>query len=323
MENPDFWDNREKATDQSRELSELKELVKEWEEKIKEIENLEDLLELAQKDKEISEEVEDKLKKIERDIEKEEKLLFLSGKHDENNAILTVQAGAGGTESQDWVEMLLRMYLRWAEKKGFQAKVLSITSGQEAGLKNVTLKIEGRYTFGLLSKENGVHRLVRVSPFSSQGLRHTSFAYVEVLPEIKDLGQVEINPSDLRIDTYRASGPGGQYVNKTESAVRITHIPTNLVVTSQSERSQGANKEQALKLLASRLQQLLEKQHKEKIDELRGESVSIEWGSQIRSYVLHPYKMVKDHRTNYETSQAEDVLDGDLDEFIEASLALK
>jgi len=239
------------------------------------------------------------------------------------SAILSFYSGAGGTDAQDWTEILLRMYLKWAGRKGYKATVIAVTAGQEAGLKNATAEIRGERAYGLLRGEQGVHRLVRTSPFSARSLRHTSFAYVEVLPELKDVKEVRINPADLKTDTYRAGGPGGQYVNKTESAVRITHLPTGIAVTSQSERSQAANKEKAIKLLALRLKQLLEKEKKEKIEELKGGRVSIEWGRQIRSYVLHPYKMVKDHRTNHETSNAEGVLNGDLDEFIEAELQLK
>jgi peptide chain release factor 2 len=323
MAKPDFWSNQKNAAGISQEVSDIKETIEEWDEINNEASSLGEMIELAENDENLAKELEEKLVSLERKIGKEEKLLFLSGEYDRRNALLTIYAGAGGTESQDWVEMLLRMYLRYAEKKGFRAKTLAVTAGQEAGLKNATLEIKGKLAYGLLKRENGVHRLVRISPFSSQGLRHTSFAYVEIMPELDDMGEIEIDSKDLRVDTYRASGPGGQYVNKTESAVRVTHIPTGLAASSQSERSQGSNREQAMKMLASRLQHLMEREHKEKIEDLKGEATPIEWGRQIRSYVLHPYKMVKDHRTNYETPRAEAVLDGDLDEFIESALQLK
>lgn len=323
MASPSFWDDQKKAKELSQELASLKETLGFWEGISKEIKELEELSALAEEDAKLIGEIEERFSRLEAKIAKEEKILFLSGPYDKNNAILTLYAGAGGTEAQDWVEMLLRMYLRYAERQGWLAKVLAVTAGQEAGLKNATFQIKARLAYGMLKYENGVHRLVRISPFSAQGLRHTSFAYVEVLPELEEIGELEINPKDLRIDTYRASGPGGQYVNKTESAVRITYLPTGLAVTSQAERSQGSNKEQAMKLLVSRLRHQLESQHKRRVEELKGETVPIEWGRQIRSYILHPYKMVKDHRSGYETSQAEQVLDGDLDGFIEAGLQFK
>jgi len=225
-------------------------------------------------------------------------------------------------ESQDWVEMLLRMYLKYCAKANFKAKVIALTEGQEAGLKNVIIEVRGKYAFGYLKKENGVHRLVRVSPFSSQGLRHTSFALVEVMPEITDFSAIEVRPQDIKVDTYKAGGPGGQYVNKTESAIRVTHLPTGLVAASQAERSQGTNKEKAMQLLFAKLRQRLDQEHKDRVDELRGETVPIEWGHQIRSYVLQPYKLIKDHRSGYETTRVEEVLEGELEEFIEAELRL-
>lgn len=244
----------------------------------------------------------------------------LIGKYDKNKAIVSIYAGAGGADAQDWAEILLRMYLRYAQKNNWSAKVLQIKEGKEAGIKNVTLSINEPYTYGYLKGETGVHRLVRISPFSSAKLRHTSFAMVDILPELGDMGEIKIDPQDLRVDTYRASGPGGQYVNKTESAVRITHLPTGVVVACQSERLQGENKKQAMKLLYAKLHQLLLKSKEKEISKLKGDAVSIEWGNQIRSYVLHPYQMIKDHRTGVKSSSPDKVLDGDLDKFIEAEI---
>jgi len=244
----------------------------------------------------------------------------LKGKYDKNDALITIYAGAGGVDAQDWSEMLLRMYLKYAKKKEWSAKVLQIKEGKEAGIKNVTLIVEHEFAYGYLKGESGVHRLVRLSPFNADHLRHTSFALVEVLPELQEVEEVKIRPEDLRIETYRASGPGGQYVNKTESAVRITHLPTGLVVACQSERLQGENKKRAIKVLSSRLHQHLLKNKEKEKREIRGESQAVEWGSQIRSYVLHPYQMVKDHRTGTKSGNPEAVLDGKLDKFIEAEI---
>jgi peptide chain release factor 2 len=249
----------------------------------------------------------------------EEKPRDKRGKYDSKNAILSIYAGAGGVDAQDWAEMLLRMYLKYAQKRGWRAQVLQVKAGKEAGIKNATLEIRGNSVYGFLKGEAGVHRLVRISPFNAAKLRHTSFALVEVLPEFEE-PEVTIRPEDLRIDTYRASGPGGQYVNVTESAVRLTHLPTGLVAACQSERSQAENKKRALKLLYTKLHQYLVAKKEEEKVKLRGEQPSAEWGSQIRSYVLHPYKMVKDHRTGIKSSDPEKVLDGDLDKFVKASL---
>ena len=247
---------------------------------------------------------------------------LFSGKYDSNNAIITLHPGAGGTESQDWAEMLYRMYGRWASSNGFVLKELDYLDGDEAGIKSVTALISGENAYGYLKGEMGVHRLVRISPFDSGGRRHTSFASLEVLPEITDDIEIEINQDDLRIDTYRASGAGGQHINKTDSAVRITHIPTNIVVSCQSERSQTMNKETAMRMLKSKLLDLKEKENKETIDELKGEQKDIAWGSQIRSYVFCPYTLVKDHRTNYEVGNVESVMDGDLNDFMKAYLKM-
>lgn len=245
---------------------------------------------------------------------------LLSGKYDSKNAILTLHAGAGGTEAQDWCEMLFRMYTRWAERRGFKTETLDYLAGDEAGIKSVTFQISGLNAYGYAKCEKGVHRLVRISPFDASGRRHTSFASLEVMPEIDDEIEIDLNPEDLKIDTYRASGAGGQHINKTESAIRITHIPTGIVVTCQNERSQHKNKATALKMLKSKLVEIAEREQKEKIEDLKGVQLDNGWGSQIRSYVFHPYSMVKDHRTNYETGNTGAVMDGELDGFINAYL---
>ena len=260
------------------------------------------------------------IKNLQKEIEKLEINTLLSGRYDKNNAILTIHPGAGGTESCDWAQMLYRMYARWASDNGYELKELDYLDGEEAGIKSVTFLIKGVYAYGYLKGEMGVHRLVRISPFDSGGRRHTSFASVEVLPEITEDTQININPDDLRVDTYRASGAGGQHVNKTSSAVRITHLPTNIVVSCQSERSQIQNRETAMKMLKSKLLNLKEKEHKDKIEDLKGNQMDIAWGSQIRSYVFCPYTMVKDHRTNYEVGNVQSVMDGNLNDFIDAYL---
>jgi len=244
----------------------------------------------------------------------------LKGQYDKRQAILSIYAGAGGMDAQDWVEMLLRMYLKYCQSQSWPVQVLQIKEGKEAGLKNVTLIVESSYAYGYLKGETGVHRLVRLSPFDADHLRHTSFALVEVLPEFEEIKEIVIKPEDLRIDTYRASGPGGQYVNKTESAVRITHLPTGLVAACQNERLQGANKKKAMKLLYSKLHQYLSKSKEKEESKLKDQSVAIEWGNQIRSYVLHPYKMVKDHRTGVKSGDPQAVLNGKLDKFIETEV---
>jgi len=288
----------------------------------KELADLKELSELGQIDEKLFNELKKK-------IEKEEFKLFLSGKYDKNNAILEIIAGTGGQDSQDWATMMLRMYLKYFEKKGFKSQILHQTFGEgggpdgRIGTKSVTLEVKGNYVYGFLKKEAGTHRLVRISPFSAQKLRHTSFALVNVLPEIESDREILINPNDLKIDTFKSSGPGGQYVNKTESAIRITHLPTGIVVTCQTERLQGKNKDQAMKILYAKIYQLNEETQKKELKNIKGEDVLASWGNQIRSYVLHPYKLVKDLRTQFETSNIEDVLNGDLDEFIEAEIKMK
>ncbi|MBR1653561.1 MAG: peptide chain release factor 2 [Clostridia bacterium] len=259
-------------------------------------------------------------KTLKNEIDDLEVEILLSGKYDINNAIVTIHPGAGGTESQDWAEMLYRMYTRWANANGYSIQELDYLDGDEAGLKSVTFLISGDYAYGYMKSEKGVHRLVRISPFDAGGRRHTSFASVEVLPEITEDIEIDINPDDLRIDTYRASGAGGQHINKTSSAIRITHIPTNIVVACQTERSQIQNKETAMKMLKSKLLDLKEREHKEKIEDLKGEQKDIAWGSQIRSYVFCPYTLVKDHRTNFETGNVQSVMDGELNGFMKEYL---
>ncbi len=268
-------------------------------------------------------EIESQLGTLSRDIDAKEIQTLLSGEHDDSNAFLTIHPGAGGTESQDWAEMLLRMYLRWAEKRGFGAEIIDYQPGEEAGLKSVTVLVSGDYAFGLLSAEVGIHRLVRISPFDANKRRHTSFAAVSAYPEVDDSIDIDIRDEDLRVDTYRSSGAGGQHVNVTDSAVRITHIPTGVVVQCQNERSQHKNKAFAMKVLRSRLYQLEEEEQKKKLEQIHGEKKDIAWGSQIRSYVLHPYRLIKDLRTGLETGKVDAFLDGDVDEFIDAFLLQK
>ena len=302
-----FWQDTKRAGEISEELADLKEEVDIWDKLEKDLTEIKNISELSA--------WEEKFKK------EEFKALF-SGPYDKKNAILSIYSGAGGTEAQDWANMLLRMYSRYAESHKFKAKILDISYGQEAGIKSAVLEIDGPYVYGYLKGENGVHRLVRLSPFNADNLRHTSFALIEVLPEISEdiKKNIEIKPEDLKIDTFRSSGPGGQNVNMRSTAVRLTHLPSKIVVSCQSERSQAQNRERAMKLLYTKLyQKKLQEKQKEKAD-LRGILPSAEWGSQIRSYVLHPYKMVKDHRTGVESSNPDEVLDGKLDEFIEAEL---
>lgn len=313
-----FWDDPQKAGKIMQELEELKSEIGKIENIEKEIKDLEELLKIA--GDEDASDLKAKISELEKEIDELEFQTLLSGKYDRSDIILSIHSGAGGVDAQDWAEMLLRMYLRFAEKNNFKAKILDESRGGEAGIKSATVEIQGNWVYGKLKSEVGVHRLVRLSPFNADHLRETSFALVEILPVIGEIEEVKINPQDLRIDTYRSSGAGGQHVNTTDSAIRITHIPTNIVVTCQNERSQLQNKEQAMKILKAKLhQRYLEEKEKEE-RKLRGEFQSAEWGNQIRSYVLHPYKMVKDHRTKFETSDPEKILEGDISEFIEAYL---
>ncbi len=280
-----------------------------------------DALELASlNDEALREELEIEVKAVEAAVSYHEFEAMFSGKYDRGNALLAIHAGAGGTDSQDWAEMLQRMYLRWAERHGYRTEILDLTEGEEAGIKSTTISIEGKFAYGYLKSEKGVHRLVRLSPFDSAHRRHTSFALVEVLPQVEENSEIQINPDDLRIDVFRASSAGGQNVQKNATAIRLTHIPTGIVVTCQNERSQTQNRENAMRVLRARLLELKQQEREEKIAELRGEYQKAEWGSQIRSYILHPYQLVKDHRTDYETGNAQAVLDGDIDGFIDAYL---
>lgn len=316
----DFWDDKANARQKSQKLDQIKkrlQKIKQLEEKFEEAEVY---LELAAEDHDLEKELNLTLTEIEKDVEKLELKLRLNEPYDDHNAIFSIHPGAGGTESQDWAAMLLRMYSRWAEANGYQLETVDFQAGDEAGIKSVTMMIRGDYAYGYLKGERGVHRLVRISPFDSSGRRHTSFASVDVMPEIDDDLEVDIDENDLKIDTYRASGAGGQHVNKTDSAVRITHLPTGVVVQCQNQRSQHKNRETALKILTSKLIELKETAQAEKIDELSGEHKEIAWGSQIRSYVFHPYNLIKDHRTNFEEGNVDKVMDGELDQFIEEYL---
>lgn len=319
---PDFWRDPAKAQAVMRELRSKKKLVNAWRGLEKKASELQDMIALAveEEDWSLKTEIQLELKELSSQFEQLESQQLFTGDYDNRNAMLAVHAGAGGTESQDWANMLLRMYLRWAERHNYDAEVLDVSPGEEAGIKSAVVEIKGDSVYGYLKGEHGVHRLVRLSPFDADHARHTSFALVEVLPEAEETVDIKINPEDLRIDTFRSSGPGGQHMQKTSSAVRITHLPTGLVATCEGQRSQHQNKEAALKVLYSRLLELERKKKEEERARLKGERVEAAWGNQIRSYVLHPYKMVKDHRTEYEVHDAEAVLDGALDGFITAYL---
>ena len=317
-EQNDFWLDSESAQKVMKKIASLKEAVEDWQTLRQRVAYL---LELANlEDESLRPDITSELEEIEKELEQREFDVLLSGKYDRNNALLAIHAGAGGVDAQDWAEMLERMYLRWAENRNFTTEILDLSEGEEAGIKSVTIAVEGKYAYGYLRPEKGVHRLVRLSPFDSAHRRHTSFALVEVLPEVEEDIDVEIDPDDLHIDYYRSSGAGGQNVQKNATAVRITHIPTGIVVTCQNERSQMQNRENAMRVLRSRLVEIQEEQHVATLAELRGEYTKAEWGSQIRSYVLHPYQMVKDHRTDHEVGNAQSVLNGNIDGFIEAYL---
>ena len=319
---PDFWNDQNGAQTVINEANGLKAIVNEFNDLVTTQENLEMTLELLKEepDEELQEELGSELEDFKRKMDGFELQMLLSEPYDKNNAILELHPGAGGTESQDWGSMLLRMYTRWAEKHGFKVETMDYLPGDEAGIKSVTLLIQGHNAYGYLKAEKGVHRLVRISPFDSAGRRHTSFVSCDIMPEFNNEIEIDIRTEDLKIDTYRATGAGGQHINTTDSAVRITHIPTGVVVSCQAERSQIKNREKAMNMLKAKLYQLeIEKQQAE-LDAIRGEQKEIGWGSQIRSYVFHPYSMVKDHRTNFETGNVQGVMDGDLDDFINAYL---
>lgn len=322
MSMPDFWNDQEEAQKIISESNGLKEVVGNFRELESEYEDLEITFELVkeEQDEELFSELQLGVKELVIKMNEYELQLLLNEPYDKNNAILELHPGAGGTESQDWASMLLRMYTRWAEKRGFKVETLDYLPGEEAGLKSVTLLIKGHNAYGYLKAEKGVHRLVRISPFDASGRRHTSFVSCEVMPELDDQVEIDISPDELKIDTYRSSGAGGQHVNTTDSAVRITHLPTNIVVTCQTERSQIKNRERAMKMLMAKLYQRKIEQQQQELAELRGEQKEIGWGSQIRSYVFHPYSMVKDHRTNFETGNITSVMDGEIDDFINAYL---
>ncbi|MCR4337106.1 MAG: peptide chain release factor 2 [Candidatus Omnitrophica bacterium] len=323
MNQSDFWNDANKANQVLRELKQLKSYVEPHQKGIKKMEDLKELLEVSKDDEEFLKNIDEEIQVLEKEIAQLEVQSFLSGKFDQSNAVLSINAGAGGTESCDWASMLLRMYNRWAEEKGYKVDMVDILHGDEAGVKNATLRIEGEKAYGFLKAEKGVHRLVRISPFDSNKRRHTSFASIDVIPEIEDDVAVDINPSDLRIDIYRSSGPGGQSVNTTDSAVRLTHIPTGIVVACQNERSQLQNRQMAMKILRARIHEKKRQEQDDRMAKEYGQKQKIEWGSQIRSYVMHPYSMVKDHRTDVETGNVNKVMDGDLDMFIEAFLRIK
>ena len=321
---PNFWDDSKNSNIILEKIKSIKRKCTKYRELENEINNTIELLELLklEYDEELANEIPIDIKKIEKALEKFEIETLLSGKYDKHNAILTIHPGAGGTEAQDWAEMLYRMYSRWANKSGYKVEELDFLEGDEAGLKSVTFEIIGENAYGYLKGEMGVHRLVRISPFDSGGRRHTSFASVEVLPEISDDIDLYINPDDIKMDVFRASGAGGQHINKTSSAVRLTHIPTGIVTSCQTQRSQLQNREYAFKMLKSKLLDLKEREHKETIEELKGVQRDIAWGSQIRSYIFCPYTLVKDHRTNYEVGNVQGVMDGDIDGFIESYLKM-
>lgn len=318
----DFWSDAQSAQAVMRELNALKSEIQEWVDQSRRARDALELLELAETDAALADGIAEELDAIRRAFEVSEFHLLLSGSHDRGDAIVAIHAGAGGVDAADWTAMLLRMYLRWAESRGFKAEVLDQLEGDEAGLRSVTFSVAGEYAYGYLRAEKGVHRLVRLSPFDAAHRRHTSFALVEVWPDLPDNSEIVVNPSDVKIETFRASSAGGQHVQKNATAVRITHLPTGIVVSCQNERSQTQNRETALKILRAKLYEIQEENQRKALAKLKGEHVKAEWGSQIRSYVLHPYQMVKDHRTGHEVGNAQAVLDGRLDEFMGSYLHL-
>jgi len=318
-EDPNLWDNRQNAQSLMKKLADLRDEVEGWRKLERRVKDDLELAELG--DEGLRSELEPEVQVLEHEVALRELSTLLAGPYDKGNALLAIHAGAGGTEAQDWAAMLERMYLRWAERKGYTSEMLDVSEGEEAGIKSVTIAVTGKYAYGYLRPEKGVHRLVRLSPFDAAHRRHTSFAQVEVLPEVTDEDPtIQINPDDIRIDIFRSSGAGGQNVQKNATAIRLTHIPTGLVVTCQNERSQIQNRENAMRVLRARLLELSRQEQEKQLAELRGEYTKAEWGSQIRSYVLHPYQMVKDHRTEYETGNTQAILDGEIDAFIEAFL---
>ena len=330
MNSPNFWDNQRNASNVSQKITELKDSVEDFKNLKKEIQDIEEISKIVGQETQEFKELEKSYNSLEKKIKQQENKIFLSGQYDKLPAILSIEAGAGGRDAEDWTTMLLRMYKKYCDIKGFKTKTLSQNFGEgggpegRIGIKEISIEIRGSYAYGLLKNEQGIHRLVRISPFSSQSLRHTSFAKVEVLPEIpeSDISKMKIKSDDLRIETYRASGPGGQHVNKRESAVRITHIPTNLKASSQEERLQGLNKEKAMRILAAKLLRLSQEEKEKEIEKVKGKDISASWGNQRRSYILHPYKLCKDAQTKVETTNVEKVLDGDIDEFIQAEIKL-
>jgi peptide chain release factor 2 len=324
MSDQNFWNDNEKAQKTLQENKSLKDTLDEFKDLQNSLEDIVVLMELSEEENDLSleKEVIESIEELENKINNIKIKILLNGEYDRNNAIISIHAGTGGLDAQDWAKMLLRMYDRWAQSKGYKVNTLDIIADPEAGIKSVTILIEGLNSYGYLKSEKGVHRLVRISPFDSSGKRHTSFASVDVIPELDDSINIDINPSDLKIDTYKASGAGGQHVNKTESAVRITHIPTGVIVQCQSERSQHINKDRAMKMLMAKLIEIKEIEQKEKIEDLQGQYSQIAWGSQIRSYVFQPYTLVKDHRTNAEIGSVQSVMDGNIDLFINEYLKM-
>lgn len=321
MQEPGFWDDSKKAEEVTKKSKAIKDKIDRFDKLKSQLEDVEVLNDMMEDDDdESANEIIDTIKTIEAEIDDYNMKILLNGEYDKNNAIVTLHVGVGGTDANDWTEMLLRMYTRWCEQHGYSVETIDLLPGDEAGIKSVTLKVTGEYAYGYLKAEKGIHRLVRISPYNANGKRQTSFASMEVLPELTKEQDIDIRPEDLKVDTYRSGGAGGQHVNKTDSAVRITHIPTGIVVQCQNERSQFSNRDTAMEMLKSKLVELKERAHKEKIEDLTGELKDIGWGSQIRSYVFHPYSMVKDHRTNVETSNVTAVMDGDIDMFINAFL---